>query len=68
MIDEDVDVQELYIDGILYFDDTRDRSLKANNIWIQRGELIAGSYLKPFPKKIEIQLKGTKTDSDLLVR
>lgn len=37
LIDEDVDVQELYIDGILFFDDTRDGSLKANNIWIQRG-------------------------------
>jgi len=51
----------------LTFDDSKDVTLRAKNIWIPKGNFTAGTALAPFTHKLTIEMNSLKDDSDLLV-
>ncbi|KAM3130389.1 hypothetical protein pb186bvf_017488 [Paramecium bursaria] len=58
-------LKQLIIIGSLIFDDQRDTSiLKANNLWIKGGKLLAGNSTYPFKGKIKIQINSQNFDTD----
>ena len=55
---ESVKLKMLTINGRLSFDDTADRTLKAEHIFVKLGELYVGNTTTPFKHKADIVLYG----------
>jgi hypothetical protein len=54
--------------GNLVFDERIDLTvLKAKQIWIRGGKVIAGKFGSPYPKKIRIELHGAHDSEALLI-
>lgn len=58
----------MIVDGNLIVDEGIDHSvLKANNIWVRSGRIIAGSEDYPFSKKFDIVLTGNSFSKALII-
>ncbi len=58
----------LVIDGILQIDSSLELThIKANNIWVRTGTLMAGTEAIPFESKLIIELIGTRTSPNLII-
>lgn len=50
------------INGLLYFDDTKDLTFAANKIWVNLGGMFIGTKTNPFQHQATIILNGEKDD------
>jgi hypothetical protein len=65
--DEDSHIFKMItINGILRFDDTADRHLRAEHIYVKAGELLIGTETKPFPFNAKITLFGEKESEHIV--
>lgn len=63
ILDEDVNVTVLIIDGRLRFHEDLNVTLRANHIYVRKGELLIGEATKPFQNKAAIELYGVSSSS-----
>jgi hypothetical protein len=54
------------INGILRFENTTDRHLRAQHIYVKAGELTIGTELTPFPFNAKITLFGEKKSANIV--
>jgi len=58
----------LVIDGTLKIDDSiAHTTIKANNIWVRGGKLVAGIPEFPYNKKLDIELYGNRYNNPIVI-